>query len=68
MLYEMPALQQAYAAQTGVRLSFVGVLHDKSFFLNVFADFSDVVQVKKSRFCPAVGGVSLATSPIVGYL
>ena len=27
------------------------------FLVNNFADFLDVVQVKKSRFCPVVGGV-----------
>ena len=41
-------------------VSFEGVLHDRV-FENSFVDFSDVVPVKKkkkSRFRPAVGGVS----------
>ena len=31
MLYETRALQQAYAAQTGLRLSLAGVLHVRVF-------------------------------------
>ena len=59
-LHETRALQQAYAAQKKIVLSFTGILHDRVFFKDNFADFSDVVLVKKKypRFHPAVGGVS----------
>ena len=39
-------------------VKFRGRIAWQTFFENNFADFSDVVRVKKSRFRPAVGGVS----------
>ena len=48
MLYEMCALQQAYAVQTG--LCYVSWAYCMTeFFENNFADFSDVVLVKKNQ-------------------
>ena len=32
-----------------IALSFSGILHDRVFFLNNFADFSNVVRVKKNQ-------------------
>ena len=68
MLYEMHALQQEYAAQTGFR----EVLRANcmtEFFENNFADFSGVVRVKKkfkiSSSC--WWRFQLAASPIKAY-
>ena len=58
MLFVQHMLAVMRGCANRIALSFVGVLHDRV-FENNFADFSAVVQVKKkSRFCPAVGGVS----------
>ena len=57
MLYETRALQQAYTAQTGLRQVSRAYCMTE-IFENNFADFSDVVRVKESRFRSAVGGVS----------
>ena len=48
MLYETRALQQAYAAQTGLR-SVLRAYCMTEFFENNFADFFDVVRVKKKK-------------------
>ena len=48
MLYETCALQQLYAAQTGLRLVCRSNAW-QSFFENNFADFSDVVRVEKNQ-------------------
>ena len=37
---------------------FLGPIAWQSFFENNFANFSNSVGKKKSRFCPAIGGVS----------
>ena len=44
-------------AQDCVKFAGAGVLHDKRFLVNNFADFPDVVRVKESRFCSVVGSV-----------
>ena len=46
-------------------LSFAGVLNDKSFFENNFADFSDVVRVKKIKILSSSWWrFQIATSPM----
>ena len=51
-----------------IALSFAGVLHDRVFFENNFADLSDVVQVKKKKIKISSSRwwrFQLATSPIL---
>ena len=47
-----------HAFVINARADFIQHMPDKSFLVNNFADFLNV-RVKKSRFCPVVGGVSL---------
>ena len=67
MLYETRALQQAYAAQTKQDcVKFCGAYCMTEFFENNFADFSNVVGVKRIRISSSCWWhFQLATSPIM---